>query len=81
MASTNQNVLFAELAGRALLQPEFRQAVLQFPEVVLGQAGLEPAYQQALVKALSVETLDKVTVNELPDLFGANRWGVGGSIL
>jgi hypothetical protein len=75
-----QNKLFAELAGRALLQPEFREAVLKYPEVILGGEGLTKGFQDALVKALKSENLDKIKVADLPDLFGANRWGFFGSV-
>jgi hypothetical protein len=77
-----QDKLYAELAGRALLDPEFRKAVLQYPDSVLGEAGLSKKYRAALVKALQTPNIDAVKVADLPDLFGGSRGGtIGGSIL
>jgi hypothetical protein len=63
-----QNELFAEIAGRALCEPEFREALLKDPETILGQAGLHANWRKRLIEALSVPNIESLTV---ADLFGA----------
>lgn len=64
-----QNELFAEIAGRALCEPEFGEALLKDPDAILGQAGFHANWRKRLIEGLSSPNAESLTV---ADLFGAD---------
>lgn len=80
-----QNKIFSELVGRALCQRDFLEAFLKAPSEIAGLAGLSKEFMNTLIKALEkVKKLwdegGSIPIKEMPDLFGANRSGVVGSM-
>jgi hypothetical protein len=66
----------AAIIGKAMLQPELRRQILADPSSV----NLPAEYREKLIEGLREIEVGGVASARVPQKFGTNAWGVGGSI-